>query len=348
MADVAFAIPGDLATPTGGYAYDREVMARLAGMGIPVRHLELPAGYPAPTPDELTRTACIFGTLSPETVLLVDGLAFGAMPADLLAGVRQPIIALVHHPLGFEPGLSEARARRLIALERQALTFARRVIVTSPFTSRLLVDEFAVPQSAITVAVPGTERAPRAHGTGKPLQLLSVGAVTPRKGFAVLVAALAPLAELDWRLTIGGPLDRDAAEVEALKAVIAHHRLGDRIHLAGTLDRHQLAQLYAAADVFVLPSLFEGFGMVLTEAMARGLPIVCTTGGAAAETVPDAAAIKVAPGAVEPLSGALRQVIADPDLRRRLGDASWQAGQLLPSWEETAITIAAVIREIAA
>jgi glycosyltransferase involved in cell wall biosynthesis len=172
--------------------------------------------------------------------------------------------------------------------------------------------------------------------------------VTPRKGFVVLIEALAALAELDWRLTIGGPLDRDVAAVEALKVVIAHHRLGDRIDLAGTLDRQQLAQLYAAADVFVLPSLFEGVGMVLTEAMARGLPIVCTTGGAAAETVPDAAAIKVAPGAVEPLRDALRQVIGDPTLRQRLGDASWQAGQLLPSWEETAKAIAAVIREIAA
>ncbi len=348
MPDVAFAIPGDLATPTGGYAYDREVMARLPGIGVPVRHVPLPGGYPAPMPDELGETARLFAALKPETVLLVDGLAFGAMPADLLAAIRQPIIALVHHPLGYEPGLTAARAHELIALERQALAFARRIIVTSPFTSRLLVDAFAVPRSSITIAMPGTERASRARGSGHPLQLLSVGAVTPRKGFTVLVEALAPLAGLDWRLIIAGPLDRDANALAALRSAIAHHGLGDRINLTGALDRQQLGQLYAAADIFVLPSLFEGFGMVLTEAMARGLPIVCTTGGAAAETVPDTAAIKVAPGAAEPLSGALRQMLTDPELRRRLGDASWQAGQHLPGWEETAAAIAGVIREVGA
>ncbi len=347
MTDVAFAIPGDIDTPTGGYGYDREVMARLPATGIRVRHVPLPAGYPSPSSAELAETARIFAALSPETVLLVDGLAYGAMSADLLAGVRQPIVALVHHPLGYEPGLPEARARALIASERQALAFARRVVVPSAFTGRLLVDEFAVSAPAITVAAPGTERALRAHGTGDPLQLLSIGAVIPRKGLPVLVEALVPLAGFDWQLTIAGPLDRDAGAVAALQAAIARHGLGDRIDLPGALDRQQLAILYAAADVFVLPSLFEGFGMVLTEAMARGLPIVCTTGGASGETVPDAAALKVAPGAVEPLSGALHRLIADPDLRRRLGAASWQAGQRLPGWNETTERIAAVIREVA-
>src|SRR5690606_18196624 len=121
--------------------------------------------------------------LSAEIVLLIDGLAYGAMPADLIRKMRNPIVALVHHPLGYEPGLPEARVRELIALERDALALARRVIASSPFTKRLLVDEFAVSPSIITVAVPGTERAARAHGTGNPLQLLSVGSITPRKGF---------------------------------------------------------------------------------------------------------------------------------------------------------------------
>ncbi len=348
MADVAFAIPGDLATPTGGYAYDREVMARLPRFGVEVRHVILPASYPQPTPNDLAETARIIATLLPETILLIDGLAFGAMPADFLTSIRQRIVALVHHPLGLEPGLTAARAAALFRLETAALAFARRVVVTSPFTGGLLARDFAVPRSAITVASPGTERATRARGTGTPLQLLSVGSVTPRKGFTVLVDALAPLAAHDWRLTIAGPLDRDQEAVTALRAAIARHGLGDRITMTGALGREALDRHYDAADVFVLPSLFEGFGMVLTEAMARGLPIVCTTGGAAAETVPDAAALKVAPGVAEPLSNALGQLIVAPDLRQRLADAAWQAGQHLPDWDETARTIAAVIREVAA
>lgn len=348
MVEAAFAIPGDLATPTGGYGYGREVLARLPGLGIPIRHLALPAAYPAAAAEDLKETARLFASLPPDTVLLIDGLAFGAMPADLVAGIRQPIIALVHHPLGYEPGLSQDRARELLASERQALAFARQVIATSPFTARLLVQEFAVPASAITVAVPGTEAAVRAHGTGRPLHLLSIGSVTPRKAFPVLVEALAPLAGFDWRLTIAGPVDRDESAVAELRASIARHRLENRIEVSGALDREQIASAYAAADVFVLPSLFEGFGMVLTEAMAHGLPIVCTTGGAAAETVPDAAAIKVPPGAPTSLSDALRRLMVDADLRGRLSDAAWEAAQHLPRWHETAQRIAAVIREVAA
>lgn len=349
MVDVAFAIPGDLNTPTGGYAYDREILARLPALGIRARHLQLPGGYPEPSADDLSQTQALFAGLDLTNVLLVDGLAFGAIPEEIIRDVRVPIIALVHHPLGYEPGLPEERAEQLIASERAALKFARRVIVTSPFTKRLLTEAFKVPPDLITVAMPGTELAERASGSGpgRQLRLLSVGSITPRKGYPILVEALAPLSGLNWRLTIVGPQDRDRAAFAELQAAIARQRLDDRIELTGALDRQQIAEAYAGADVFVLPSLFEGFGMVLTEAMACGLPIVCTTGGAAAETVPDDAALKVPPGAVGPLREALRQVICDADLRRRLADASWRAAQQLPRWEETAHRIAAVIREVA-
>ncbi len=96
-----------------------------------------------------------------------------------------------------------------------------------------------------------------------------------------------------------------------------------------------------------MPSLYEGYGMALAEAMARGLPIVSTTGGAAAETVPEAAAIKVAPGDEDALAAAIHNLLADPALRSRMADASWTAGQKLPRWEDTARIIAGVIRGVA-
>src|SRR5690606_11382057 len=146
---------------TGGYAYDREILARLPNLGFRVRHLQLPGGYPEPSSDDLARTRALFAELDPTNVLLVDGLAFGAMPEEIIRDVRVPIIALVHHPLGYEPGLPEERAEQLIASERAALKFARRVIVTSPFTKRLLTQEFEVPPNLITVAMPGTAPAER-------------------------------------------------------------------------------------------------------------------------------------------------------------------------------------------
>jgi glycosyltransferase involved in cell wall biosynthesis len=279
---------------------------------------------------------------------MVDGLAYGAMPAAVIDCARPPIIALVHHPLCLEVGLSEQRRVELRNLETAALARARRIIVTSPATARTLVQEFAVPQTKITVAEPGTEPAQRATGcrTG-PLLLLAVGAIVPRKAYDILVRALAPLRDREWRLTIAGPTDRSPDAFVALRTAVEETGLAERVALLGPVNQGRLADLYSAADVFLMPSLYEGYGMVLAEAMARGLPIVCTTGGAAAETVPDAAAIKVEPGDAEALTGAIGRLMDDADLRRRIAEASWSAGQKLPRWEDTARTVAGVIAQLA-
>jgi glycosyltransferase involved in cell wall biosynthesis len=347
VADVVFAIPGDIDTPTGGYAYARHVLARLPGLGLGVRHLALPAGYPAPSKDDLAGTAAAFASVPPDAVLLIDGLAYGAMPASLIAAVRSPIIALVHHPLAYETGVTPERAKALVASETAALAYARRTIATSPLTARLLAAEFGVAADTVVVAEPGTDRKSRARGTGRPLRMLAVGAVSPRKGYEILIEALKPLTDSDWRLTIAGATDRNPAATDVVRAAIRKAGLGDRIRLAGAVSDTALDELYGAADLFVMPSLFEGYGMVLAEAMARGLPIVCTTGGAAAETVPDAAALKVPPGSAAGLSAALGTALDDSALRHQLANASWQTGQALPRWDDTARRIAAVIAEVA-
>jgi glycosyltransferase involved in cell wall biosynthesis len=351
MVEAVFAIPGDITLPTGGYAYDREVLALLPTMGIDVRRLELPGGFPDPTPADLARTAeRIAGTPS-GTVLLIDGLAYGAMPAALIDGFDRPIVALVHHPLCLEAGVAPARAEALRALETAALARAAQVVVTSPTTARTLAADFAVPPGHITVAVPGTDPATRAIGSagadGK-IALLAVGSVVPRKGYDVLVRALAIDAAAhapDWNLRIVGAIDRSPATVAALRDQIAAAGLGNLVELAGPMSRDQLDRCYDQADIFVLSSHYEGYGMVLAEALARGLPIATTTGGAAAETVPDGAALKVAPGDDKALRQALRQLIDDPALRRRLADAAWAAGRTLPRWSDTAALIARTIKE---
>jgi glycosyltransferase involved in cell wall biosynthesis len=347
MTAAAFAIPGDINLPTGGYTYDRRVLMLLPSQGIAARHLELPGSFPAPIAADLVETERRLAGVTPSTVLVIDGLAYGAIPADLIHRVTAPIVALVHHPLCLEAGLSKPRQKALYASETAALALARRVVTTSRATARTLVADFAVPEASITVAEPGTDPAPRAAGTGKPIQLLAVGAVVPRKAYDILVRALGTLTDHDWRLTIAGPTDRSAEGFSSLQAAIGATGLGDRVTLVGPLNIERLARLYASADVFVMPSLYEGYGMALAEAMARGLPIVSTTGGAAAETVPDAAAIKVAPGEEAALAAAIRRLLADPGLRARMADASWTAGQKLPRWEDTARTIASVIKGLA-
>jgi glycosyltransferase involved in cell wall biosynthesis len=347
VAEFVFAVPGSLDAPTGGYAYARRLLSLLPEQGIAVRHLVLPDSYPNPSEEDLAETARAVAATAPDSVLLIDGLAYGAMPPRTILGFRRRAVALVHHPLGLEHGLPEERRAALLASEREALSLARRVIVTSPLTKRWVVDDFGVEAEIVAVAEPGTEAAARSLGTGAPVQLLAVGAVSPRKGYDILVAALARLKDLDWRLTIAGDAERVPHCAAMLRRALAEAGLQERVALAGAVDDGRLEALYSRADIFVSSSLLEGYGMVLAEALARGLPLVASTGGAAAETVPDAAALKVPPGDADALSRALRELIVDRERRAALAEASWRAGQALPRWRDTAARVARVLEEAA-
>jgi glycosyltransferase involved in cell wall biosynthesis len=347
VIDAVFAIPGDLDAPTGGYAYARRVLALLPERGLNVTPLMLPGGFPNPSPADLEATRRAIAETDPATPILFDGLAFGALPPPLVTGLERRIVPLVHHPLGMEAGLSDIRRDELLVNERAVLATAQRILASSPTTKRLLVEDFRVPPEAIVVAEPGTDPAPHARGSGAAPEMLAVGAASPRKGFRVLISALSDLAHLDWRLTIAGSLDRDPREAEALREAVAAAGLGARVRLAGAVADDELAALYDRTDIFVSPSLFEGYGMVLAEAMARGLPLVASTGGAAAETVPDDAGLKVPPGDVGALREALSRVLGDPALRRGLAEGSRAAGDALPRWTDTARVIADVLKEAA-
>lgn len=343
MAEAVFAIPGDLKTATGGYAYDRRVMELLPAFGVPVSVLALPASFPNPTESDLENARQALAGLPANSVLVVDGLAFGAFTNDVLDAIKGRVVGLVHHPLFLETGLPHARKVELKDSEEQALRRASHIIVTSRATKRIVTDHMGISSEKITVAQPGTDPAQRATGTGAPLQILAVGAVMPRKGYDLLVEALAPLTDIDWRLTIAGALDRHPQAVESVQEAIRKHGLEDRVTLAGKVVPATLDRFYESADLFVSASLFEGYGMVLAEAMARGLPIVLAAGGAAADTAGEAAALHVEAGNVPELTAALQRALTDKKLRDRLADAAWEAGRTLPTWHETARRIAAVI-----
>lgn len=348
MSEIVFAIPGDIDLPTGGYAYDRRLLQEWRDMGVAARHLALPGSFPYPSEADLAETGRLILSQPYDSVLLIDGLAYGAFPESIAAGLAGRVVALVHHPLGLETGHTPEQTTAFIARETAALRYASAIIVTSPATKRLLVADFAVPESRITVALPGVDPAKRAAGgrLGEPLHLLAVGSLVPRKGYDILVKALATLAGQPWRLTIIGPTDRSPATASALAAQIEAAGLQNRITLAGAASDTELARAYDAADLFVMPSLFEGYGMVLTEALARGLPILCTTGGAAAETAPDEAAIKVAPGDAPALARALKHLFDEPSARLRMSDAAWANAATLPRWREAATIVAETCRKV--
>lgn len=333
---VAFAVPGDLATPTGGYAYDRRMIAELKQLGWQVDVVNIGEGFPRPTRATLDDALNRLGMVADGQPIIVDGLAYGVMPDEARTlQTRHPLIALVHHPLALETGLSATESAHLHAKERAALAVARRTVTTSATTADLLTRDYDVAREAITVAPPGTDR--MARGQRDPnaeVHLLAVGAVVPRKGYDVLVAALAKLRDLPWRLTIVGALDRDPETAAQLLAAVACSELGERVHVAGAVTTERLAELYDHADVFVLASRFEGYGMAFAEAMAHGLPVVGTTAGAVPETVGKGAGLLVPPDDPDALADALRRLIAAPDLRSRLATAA--RAVMLPTWQQSA------------
>jgi glycosyltransferase involved in cell wall biosynthesis len=347
VIEVVFAVPGDLDTPTGGYGYDRRIIELLPSYGIRARHVALPAAFPAPAPRDLAETERLLRDTPATSIMLIDGLAYGALPVDLIQRLGRQVFALVHHPLCLERGLSADRCAVLKASETAALALARHVIVTSATTARMLCSEFAVPEETISVAEPGTDPAPRAFGSSGPVQLLAAGSIIPRKGFDVLVCALDRLPPSRWELTIAGATDHSPETANTLRAQIRRSQCASQIRLVGALDRLTLAELYARSDLFVMSSYYEGYGMALTEALARGLPIVTTTCGAAAAMLPEGAALKVPPGDVGALANALWSAIDDAALRKSLADEAWAAAETLPRWETTARTIATVLKSLA-
>lgn len=342
MSGIVFAIPGDIDAPTGGYGYDRRLLSEWREAGIQARHLALPGSFPFPTEADFAATEKLLTTTTLDDTLLVDGLAYGAFPEALAARFADRLVALVHHPLALETGHSPETAETLRRGETLALRHARAIVVTSPATKLTLEAEFKVPADKITVAIPGTDPAPRAKdsGRGESLHILAVGSLIPRKGYGTLVETLAAIADKPWTLTIAGSPDHAPATAASLRDSIDRAGLSERITLTGGVGPEKLAQLYDEADLFVMSSLYEGYGMVLTEALARGLPIVTTLSGAGAEALPDAATLKVPPGDAAALAKALARLIDAPAERRQRADAAWAAAGNLPRWSETARIVA--------
>jgi len=331
---IGFAIPGDLESATGGYVYARRVMAEWTAQGIAHRVVALPDAFPMPGEADLRETAALLAD-APRP-LLIDGLAYGAFPAALAEQLGAGV--LLHHPLCDETGLDAAAAARAGETERAALAHARHVVVTSPLTARDVAARFGVGEARITVAEPGLDRAAPAPLDGDPPHLLAVGSVTPRKGYGYLVAALAECTDLPWTCTIYGAMDRDPAEVARIRALIDGAALGDRIALHGPVPAESIAEAYRAADAFVAPSLHEGYGMAVTEAMAHGLPVIATRAGALPETAP--VARLVAPGDARALGAALRALLENAALRRWMGSESHAFARTRPGWGDTARVVA--------
>ncbi|ASK19545.1 glycosyltransferase [Halomonas sp. N3-2A] len=332
-------VAGDPDQRTGGYIYDAHIVAALRERGLTINVVGLAGRFPDADDEAAQSLADTLSALQDRARVIIDGLAMGALPEVVAVHAeRLDITALLHHPLGDEQGLSELDQQRFHRCELLGLAHVHRVIVTSRFTERrvtALAEQYALPFSApISVVEPGVERAPfsSAAQPNEPIRLLCVATLTPRKGQDILVQALAGVESGHWRCDCFGGA-RDAAFTDRVQTLIDNHQLGDRVTLHGECDAATLEAAYQNAHALVLPSWYEGYGMVVTEALAHGLPVITTTGGALRDTLPKGAGISVAPGDVEALSRALSAFCHDEALRTELRAGAATARAHLGDWQ---------------
>lgn len=328
---VAFLVPGPLEQPTGGYRYDREMLAGLTERGWRVDVHALAGRFPYPDGRARESLAEALAAIPSSVPLLADGLTLAALAAHRRALDGRRLLVLLHHPAALERGLGDRRLRVLAQAERQVLALADGVLTTS----RQTLDGLDYPPGRARVVHPGVDApARRRRRQSGPQRLLSVASVTPRKGHDVLLQALAGLTHLPWFLTCIGDLDRDPRFAARVQARAGRLGLGGRIRFAGAVDGRQLARAYARADLFVSASFHEGFGMAAAEALAHGVPVLATRVGGLVEALPPPARLWVPRGDAGALRRALGLFLTSVPIAARLERGARYAAKRRRSWNE--------------
>jgi glycosyltransferase involved in cell wall biosynthesis len=340
--------------PSGGNAYDRRICQGLAAIGWSVREHPAPGTWPSPDAAARAGLTRVIAEIPQGAVVLIDGLIASSVPEVLLPEAdRLRLVVLVHKPLGDAlPAEEDPDARARLSREGEALSAAVAVVTTSAWTRGWLLERYPLSPAQVHVAEPGVDPADLAPGTSAGGQLLCVAAVTPGKGHDVLLAALAAIMDLQWRCVCVGTLTRDPGFVDRLGRQARDGGVGDRVRFVGPFSGAHLDIAYAAADALVLATRAETYGMVVTEALARGLPVVSTTAGGLTEALGRGAdgsqpGLLVPPGDSEAFAAALRRWLGDALLRQRLRQVAQERRLTLPGWSTTSSRISRVLAEVA-
>ena len=326
--------------PSGGNVYDRRACRGLAALGWSVHEHAVPGRWPWPEVPGRAAVAATLARVASGALVLIDGLVASVVPEVLEpeAG-RLRLVVLLHTPRN-EPG------------EVMALSVASAIVVTSQWTRRWLSDHYALTGSRVYVVAPGVDAAEVAAGTPSGGRLLCVGGVTPLKGHDLLLDALATVDDPAWRCVCVGALDLDPEFVARLRRLVEDTGLGDRVCFTGPLTHAELDDEYAEADVLVVASRAETYCMVVTEALARGLPVIAGEVGGVPEALGHAAdgsrpGLLVPPGDPQTLGQALSCWLGDPQKRERLRAAARSRRQDLSDWAQTSRELSAVLSEVA-
>jgi glycosyltransferase involved in cell wall biosynthesis len=350
---VHFVVPDgidDPARPSGGNTYDRRLCRGLTSIGWSVLEYPVPGFWSPADAASFAALDKAVRRIPDRAVALFDGLVASTAPDLLVPQARRlRLVVLVHMPLGGRSPhdhMADVRLR-----ERTVLSSAAAVITTSAWSRGRLMELYQLPADRVHVAEPGVDPAELAAGTAGGQALLSVAAVVPDKGYDVLLAGLAMTTDLSWHCVCVGSQDHDPAFVDALHRSALEYGLADRVSFPGPATGVDLDRAYHAADVMVLASRAETYGMVVTEALARGLPVIATDVGGVAEALGYATG-GVRPGLLIPpddpsaLARALRSWLGDAELRARLRRAARERRGSLRGWSTTAAIVAGLLTSV--
>lgn len=338
----------DLSGPSGGSRYNAQAQAALEAAGHRVIRLELAGDWPQPRTqqvDQLISRVRALRAEHPEAAVIVDGLIGGCVP-ELFTGDVAPLadILLLHLPLGAEPGAPAS----VHDVEGQAVRAARAVIATSRWAAADLRSRHG--RGGVVVAEPGVERQEALEqgglGQGVPARgrspvprFVVIGSLTPRKNHALLGQALGPLLRHSWELVVAGPGAETAFGASTLAELDS--ALPGRVRAAGALSPPAISQLLSTADLLLLPSQAETYGMVVTEAAVHGVPSFVSA-GTGAEEAQDGAGFVLPAASPEAWTDALERWLRRPDLRRALGSSARSRGAKVPTWQTSAETISSL------
>ncbi len=345
---IAFVTVGDTGRLTGGYLYNNRVLRAMQKMGVAVEEI-VPCGG---SPEEQEEAASRFGlALNPRRfdVIVVDALA-RVICAPWLDRWREerPVVAMVHElPSAAAPEDATDKAREY----EEPLLRADRLIAVSAHGGSILENR-GVPAARIRVVPPGFDRLPADNVVSPPplggtVRALCVAQWIPRKGILDLLLAWTLRKRPGASLQLVGETDANPAYAASVRAAITASPDAS-VTVSGPVDDAALEAAYAAADLFVLPSRYEGYGVVYAEALAHGLPVVACNVGPVPELVGEEAALLVPPGDVGALSGTLNLLLGDAALRERMSAAGLSRAKTLPRWEDTTAGFLRVLREVVA
>jgi glycosyltransferase involved in cell wall biosynthesis len=325
--------------PSGGNVYDRRVCDGLVALGWSVHEHAVAGQWLRPDAAARLAAGAALARVPDGGTVLVDGLLASVLPEVLEPEAdRLRLVVLLHMPR------DEAR-------EVAALSAASAIVATSDWTRRWLLDHYALPKDRVYVVRPGVDVADLASGSLSGGRLLCVGAITRAKGADLLLEALATVDDPDWRCVFVGSLNLEAEFVAGRRRQARDRGLADRVCFTGPLTGAELERGYAEADALVLASQAETYAMVVTEALARGLPVVATNVGGVSEALGNATdgsrpGLLVAPGDPQALAQALRQWLGDPQERARLRVAARSRRLTLSDWVQTSRELSAVLSEV--